>query len=194
MVALQEFFYNCLSHLRRFIEGNRILFSLLTGIFFIYFSRPAFNTILTGIPVIIAGEALRVWASGYIKKDAELATEGPYALTRNPLYLGNFLIGAGFSIMANNLWLAIIFLIIFYLVYSVTIKREEKYLLSKFGRTYREYKNNVPAFFPVKLSPILRSGRNNSFSWKLVHKHREYNTWLGITGCLIIFILKSVYG
>ena len=156
---------------------------------------------LIGIPFILLGETIRTWASGFIKKDKELAQEGPYALTRNPLYLGNFFIGVGFSIMANNLIILAIFLKVFTIVYLITIKNEEKYLFSKFGDAFLEYKRKVPVFFPIKiipLSPPLQKGGegglgNFNFDWQLVKKHREHHTWLGVAGCITIFIIKAAY-
>src|SRR3990172_10584559 len=133
--------------LQRMIVHNRIILSIIIGSIFLYLATPTRTAILTGIPFILLGETVRTWASGFIKKNRELAQGGPYALTRNPLYLGNFLIGAGFSIMANNLLLLFLFLKIFTLVYIIIIKNEEKSLLEKFGDTYLTYKNKVPVFF-----------------------------------------------
>src|SRR3990170_6376852 len=99
-----------LDFLRRIIGRNRIILSIIIGSIFLYLATPTRTTILTGVPFILLGETIRTWASGFIKKDKELAQGGPYALTRNPLYLGNFLIGVGFSIMANNLLLLFLFL------------------------------------------------------------------------------------
>ncbi|MBI5096501.1 MAG: isoprenylcysteine carboxylmethyltransferase family protein [Nitrospirae bacterium] len=132
---------------------------------------------------------IRTWASGFIKKDKELAQEGPYALTRNPLYLGNFLIGLGFSIMACIPILLTLFLLAFSLIYIFTIRNEEKSLSAKFGDTYSAYKSRVPVFFPLRIIPDQRDFSLN-FDWQLIWKHREHHTWLGIFGCLIIFILK----
>ena len=176
--------------LSRIITGNRITLSVVGGAIFLYLARPATWTILSGLPLVLIGEATRTWASGFIKKDRELAKDGPYALTRNPLYLGNFMIGIGFSIMANNLILLALFIVVFYLIYSVTIHREERRLIDKFGETFLTYKSSVPVFFPLRLLP---PNLDASFNWRLALSHREHHTWLGIAGCIIIFILKLSY-
>ena len=192
-----------LGFLRRLIGRNRIILSIVIGSIFLYLATPTRTAILTGVPFILLGETIRTWASGFIKKDRELAQGGPYAFTRNPLYLGNFLIGVGFSIMANNIALFVLFLTTFSIVYGFTIKNEEKSLLAKFGDSYIAYKSRVPAFFPIRIIPLfppLKKGgeggfarwRNFSlnFDWHLVKRHREHHTWLGIAGCLMVFILK----
>lgn len=197
---LREVLQSLLKLLQQIIKNNRIALSFVAGGLFLYFATPASATILIGIPFILVGEAIRTWASGFIKKDKELAQEGPYALTRNPLYLGNFLIGLGFSTMAGNIVLIATFLIIFTLIYSVTIKNEEKRLFDEFGDVFRAYKDRVPVFFPrlsLKSSSPFRqrdvSGSVSYFDWQLFLRHREHHTWLGIIGCLIIFFVKLLY-
>lgn len=195
--------YKPLDFLRHIIGRNRIILSIITGSIFLYLATPTRTAILTGVPFILLGETIRTWASGFIKKDRELAQGGPYALTRNPLYLGNFLIGVGFSLMANNPALLILFLTVFAVIYGFTIKNEERSLLNKFGDSYLAYKSRVPVFFPVRIIPLyppFKKGdkggfacwRNFSlnFDWQLIWKHREHHTWLGITGCLMVFIVK----
>ncbi len=205
----REVLQGLLKLLEHIIKRQRITLSFVAGGLFLYLATPASATILTGAPFILIGEAIRTCASGFIKKDKELAQEGPYALTRNPLYLGNFLIGFGFSIMAGNLALVVIFLIIFLLMYQVTIKNEEEKLFNKFGDSFLEYKRRVPAFFPVPsfikslLFPSLQKSdkerfeRSTNFSlnmdWHLVIQHKEHHTWLGIAGCMIVFIVKTLY-
>lgn len=168
---------------------------------FIYYSNPTLKSILIGVPIVFIGEAIRTWASGFIKKAKEIAQEGPYAFSRNPLYLGTFFIGLGFSIMAHNIITLILFLIIFTFIYTLTIKNEEIELTKTFGPAYLSYKRSVPVFFPgfsYIMSLPLRLLQPNQrgetvFDWGLVKKHREHNTWIGIIGCIIIFLLKIFY-
>ena len=182
-------FQSFLDFLRHIIGRQRIILSFIAGLSFIYFATPTLTAILMGVPFIVLGEAIRTWASGFINKGKELAQEGPYELTRNPLYLGNFFIGFGFSIMADNLILFSLFLMTFSFVYVITIRNEERSLSAKFGDVYIAYKTKVPVFFPVRIIPGQRDFSLN-FDWRLVKKHREHHTWFGILGCLAIFILK----
>lgn len=179
--------------LRHTIFKNRITLSFAGAALFLYFASPSRSTVIAGIPFIIIGEIMRTWASGFIKKNEALSQSGPYALTRNPLYAGNFLIGMGFSIMTNRIVLLLIFLVAFYYIYSVTIQNEEKFLSAKFGETFLRYKERVPVFFPFKVlsfrSPS-HENRDAHFEWKLAIQHREHHTWIGIIAGLIIFLVK----
>lgn len=182
--------------LSRIISKNRIILSFAGTVLFIYFATPTRATIIAGIPLILIGEIMRTWSSGYIKKNEVLSQSGPYALTRNPLYLGTFLIGAGFSIMTNRIILICIYLVIFFFIYKLTIQSEEKLLSAKFGDTYFKYKQRVPVFFPIKPSCFRSSSWKTSsglFDWRLVIKHREYHTWIGIIAGIIIFVGKLVF-
>jgi protein-S-isoprenylcysteine O-methyltransferase Ste14 len=188
--------HSFLEFLSRIISKNRITLSFVGAAVFLYFAAPARSTIIAGIPLILIGEIIRTWSSGFIKKNEVLSQSGPYSMTRNPLYLGNFLIGLGFSIMTNNIILLCLFLAVFFFIYTMTIQSEEKLLLAKFGDTYIKYKERVPVFFPLKAASFKKSSWDNSsvhFDWRLVIKHREHHTWLGIIAGLIIFLVKLAF-
>ncbi len=182
--------------LKNTVFGNRIALSFAGAAVFLYFAIPSSTSVMAGIPFIVLGEIMRTWASGYIKKNEVLSQTGPYAITRNPLYVGNFLIGTGFSIMTGRILLFLSFLAAFIYIYKVTIQSEEKFLSAKFGETFSRYKERVPVFFPVKLQS-LRSASDEvpeaHFAWQLVIEHREYHTWLGIIAGLIIFLAKMAF-
>ena len=180
--------------LRQSISRNRVTLSFTGAAFFLYFAFPSRTSVIAGIPFIILGEIMRTWASGYIKKNEELSQSGPYAITRNPLYVGNFLIGAGFSIMTGRVSLISFYLALFIYIYKLTIQNEEKFLSAKFKETFSRYKERVSVFFPFKILSSGSASNENTdshFSWQLVMKHREYNTWLGIIAGLIILIAKA---
>jgi len=101
-----------------------------------------------GIALVVAGLALRSWAAGVIDKRKALATAGPYALVRHPLYLGSFLIALGLvEIMEDRLALAVAALLTLAL-YVPTIRREERFLAERFGEAWRAYAASTPAFVP----------------------------------------------
>ncbi|MCS7017259.1 MAG: isoprenylcysteine carboxylmethyltransferase family protein [Gemmatales bacterium] len=77
-----------------------------------------------------------------------LNTTGMYSITRNPLYFGNFLVGAGFSMFLRLWWVSFIYALAFWLYYERIIMAEEKFLLAKFGDAYRDYARRVPIFVP----------------------------------------------
>jgi protein-S-isoprenylcysteine O-methyltransferase Ste14 len=177
--------------LNQLIGHYRTFISLLLALVILALAKPTLYSIAWGLPFIIIGELIRTWSAGCINKEYEkLTTWGPYAYTRNPLYIGNFLLGLGFVIMGNQ-WIAIVvFVIVFIVIYSGTILDEENTLLNVFGETFKEYKKEVPRFFP-RFSPYIKEKQN--FDWKRVMKHREYNAWMGIGVVIVIFWVKLVY-
>ena len=177
-----------IQRIRKVVRYNRIATSFALSVIFILFAKPTPGSFLIGVPVIFIGEVFRTLSSGYIEKDFSLTMGGPYSVTRNPLYLGNFLMGFGFAIITNQPILLLLFIIVFAFIYHVTILEEEKGLLQRYGQEFIAYMSAVPKFFP-KLWQWNRNGQ--LFSWALVMKHREYITWLGIIGGILLLIAKN---
>jgi protein-S-isoprenylcysteine O-methyltransferase Ste14 len=171
------------------IRRYRIVISALIGVVLIYLSRPTWVSLLAGLPLVLMGEAVRTWSSGCIRKNKELAMDGPYAHTRNPLYLGSFGIGLGFVVMGNSLGVWVIFLAAFGVIYWGVIRSEEEYLARSFGPRFEEYMRRVPRFIPRWSRSPYGSGE---FDWGLVWKHREYQAWAGIAGSVAVLTLKMV--
>jgi protein-S-isoprenylcysteine O-methyltransferase Ste14 len=167
----------------------RVPVSLLFVIAYLIFSKLSFTFLYIGLPLIIAGESLRIWASGYLHKATKLTTSGPYALIRNPLYAGNFLLGLGFILIAWHLYLFIFFALLFVFLYYVTIKSEEERLQKLFGKPYLQYKQHVPSIIP-RLHPY--HGEKEKFKWTQVMKNREYRAIIGITVLFVLQLLKTV--
>jgi protein-S-isoprenylcysteine O-methyltransferase Ste14 len=141
------------------------------------------------LPVVLVGEGLRVWSSGTLEKNVAIADAGPYAYTRNPLYVGNFLIGLGFVVMGHNGWLAGMFLALFPLVYIPTILEEERFLRAKFGDVYEAYLRRVPRFLPS----FSAAPRPSRFRWELVKFHRELQTWYALCAGFTAVVIKAVW-
>jgi len=171
------------------VRQHRIVLSGVIGAILIYLSRPTVGSLWAGLPFVLLGEAIRTWSSGYIRKNKLLATDGPYAHTRNPLYLGSFGIGVGFVVMGNSIWVLIIFLSAFGLVYWGVIRSEEGHLARVFGARFEEYVRTVPRFLPRWTRAPYEAG---GFDWALVWKHREYQAWAGIAGGVAILIVKML--
>jgi protein-S-isoprenylcysteine O-methyltransferase Ste14 len=154
------------------------------------FARPAWLWIAAGCVPIAAGILVRAAAAGHIRKNRELTTTGPYAYTRNPLYLGSVLIAAGFVIAARNPWIALAALAMFVAIYAPVIRAEEKYLAAQFAG-YAEYAAQVPRLLP-RLGPYRPDESTGRFSRELYFKHREYNAALGSVLMIGALILKMV--
>ena len=168
------------------IQRLRVPLGFVIAAAVLYLATPHALTILIGLPIAFAGALLRAMAAGIIRKDSKLATAGPYAWTRNPLYFGSFLLTVGFAIMSGS-WIAALILIIPSLViYPNVIRNEEAHLERLFPEDFRRYRDSVPRFIP-------RLGRfERSFSFKQYRANREYNTAIGFAAVLVVFILKSL--
>ena len=152
-------------------------------------ARPETSFLIAGTIVSLAGEAIRIYSAGTILKDETLARSGPYAFTRNPLYLGSFLMSLGFCIAAANIYLLALFFVFFFSVYYATIYREEQFLKGRFGAEYEAFCRDVPRFFP-RLSPAPGATRA-SFDWSQVRKNKEYE---GLAATLVILAILWAMG
>lgn len=150
---------------------------LLAGLY-LAFARPAPLALALGAAIAFAGVLVRGWAAGHIVKNDRLATTGPYAHTRNPLYFGSFLIAAGFAIAAH--WsLLLVVIALFALIYAPTIEHERQNIRSRFPAEYPAYEQNVPPFVP-RVRPW-REGQapeRTPFSFALYMRHGEWQALL----------------
>lgn len=113
-----------------------------------YFARPGLEWVLAGLTVAALGQVFRIYAAGFIHKNKQLATNGPYALVRHPLYLGNILILTGFSIAAANLYVWIGVILFFVIWYPAAIAYEDSKLESIFEDEWRTWSKNIRAVIP----------------------------------------------
>ena len=163
---------------------------LVSLIVLLYLSQPNPKSVSIGFFFIIAGMFFRGWAAGYINKDTELATNGPYALTRNPLYFGNFILGVGIAVAGNNIYSYGIFIVFYILFFPFLMTLEHKRLKIKFGKTYEEWAKGSNSFFP-KIKKVDCRGYNISY----YIKNKEYRVLyfsLFIIAVLILKVLKII--
>ena len=148
--------------------------------------------LLIGASVSLLGLAVRAWAAGHIRKNAQLATSGPYAFTRNPLYLGSFLLGLGFTIASGRWWLGLLFAALFLGIYFPVMRVEASTLGQLFGKEYEVYKESVPLFFP-RLTPFRQIDRERvKFDGSLYLRYREYRAALGLVIAWGLLLIKSL--
>jgi protein-S-isoprenylcysteine O-methyltransferase Ste14 len=141
---------------------------------FAWFSHPTLGTLLFGIPFSLCGLALRAWAAGHLAKNLRLAQSGPYAATRNPLYLGTLITALGLAAAGNSAGLALLFVAIFLLVYLPAIELEEQHL-NIILPGYREFAARVPLLAPS----WPQTWGPDRFSWALYKKNEEYQALAG---------------
>ena len=144
--------------------------------------------IYSGFILIAVGMALRFWAAGHIQKNDEVSKSGPYAYTRNPLYLGSFIGAVGALVLAHQLWLTVVFVVTFALFYGSVIASEEEYLSGHYGDDFAEYKKNVPVFLP-RLTPY-KHNTVSAFSWAraLSNKEHKYSTTSLLVPVLVLVV------
>lgn len=171
-----------------FAESHRVKISILIAVVIIIISEPNKWSILGGFILSIMGNLLRIWASGHIKKEREIAKSGPYSLTRNPLYLGNFIIGVGFCLASWQIISIPIFLLYFLFFYIPIMKIEERRMTELFKDAYIEYQRRVPAFFPR----LKNFERKKGFSFKNSLENKEWRAILSTFLFYIAILLKKV--
>lgn len=132
---------------------------------------------LASLLLVVPGVWLRAYAAGYVRKNAELTRTGPYAHTRNPLYLGSMMIAFGFAAAAGSWIILVALAILFTIIYLPTIRSEEQYLREHFPG-FDDYAKKVPRLLP-RLTAAPTTDAAGSFSSELYLHHREYNASMG---------------
>jgi protein-S-isoprenylcysteine O-methyltransferase Ste14 len=148
---------------------------------FLWLAQPTWKTILLSLLLVAPGVWLRAYAAGYVRKNAELTFTGPYAYTRNPLYLGSMMIAFGFAAAAGSWIILIVLAVLFAVIYIPTIQGEEGYLREHFAG-FAEYAAKVPRLLPRLTAAEFPANENASggrFSWQQWRHHREYNALMG---------------
>jgi protein-S-isoprenylcysteine O-methyltransferase Ste14 len=155
---------------------------------FLWRAHPTWMTMLLSLLLVAPGVWLRAYASGYVRKNAELTRTGPYAHTRNPLYLGSMMIAFGFAAAAGS-WVILVALAgLFAAIYIPTIQGEEGYLREHFAG-FDEYAKSVPRLLP-RLTAAATGDVKGRFSRELYLKHREYNACMGAIAIYAALAIK----
>jgi protein-S-isoprenylcysteine O-methyltransferase Ste14 len=153
---------------------------------FAWFSHPTFGSLLMGIPIALVGLWVRAWAAGHLSKNQTLATSGPYAYTRNPLYLGTALVALGMVIACRSLGLAIVVTVFFVLLYLPAIQLEEQHLRQLFPE-YAIYAKKVPKLWP-KRGLI---GTKMHFKRALYMRNQEYQAAVAFSLGMLWLVWKA---
>ena len=173
----------------RIARRIRVPLGFLLAAIYIWRSRPTWASLALGVAIAAAGVVVRALASGHVDKNQQLATSGPYAYVRNPLYLGSIIIGVGFVIAARDTVIAIAVVVLFALIYVPVIRSEEAFLRNEFPQ-YHDYARAVPRFVPR----TLRMRRmTEGFSRELYIKHREYNALVGAAALVAALVVKVLW-
>jgi protein-S-isoprenylcysteine O-methyltransferase Ste14 len=167
----------------------RVPLGFAFAVLYFWLARPTWRSLALGAILIGPGLLIRALASGHVRKNEALATLGPYAYTRNPLYLGSLLIGIGFAIASRSWWVGIVLVVMFFAIYLPVIRSEEAFLREKFPE-FEEYARRVPRMLP-RIAPAA-SEPGGGFSLDLYLKHREYNALMGAVAMLAALAVKML--
>jgi len=171
----------------------RVPLGFVVAAVFLVFARPSWHTLAWSLLLVLPGLWLRGYAAGYVKKNAELTRTGPYAYTRNPLYLGSMSIAAGFAVAAGRWWLVVLLVGMFLAIYVPTILSEEAFLRGAFP-SFEEYARKVPRLLPrltaARFDDI--GGEGGRVSTERYLHHREYNALMGAVAIYAALTLRMV--
>jgi len=170
---------------QRVARRVRVPLGFLTAalyLFELWRKAPQPTAIAWSLLLVVPGLWLRGYASGYVKKNRELTQTGPYAYTRNPLYVGSILIAGGFAIALLSWPVAAMLAAMFLIIYVPVIASEERFLRATFPN-FEAYCRRVPRLIP-RLTPAMPAiGQTEvlagKFSLDLYLRHREYNAAIG---------------
>jgi protein-S-isoprenylcysteine O-methyltransferase Ste14 len=164
----------------------RVTAGWVVGVLVVLLARTTPTSLLLGLPLVAAGEAVRIWASGHIEKTRCLATGGPYAHSRNPLYAGSVLIALGVAVACASPWVVLAVALYFLAFYPSVMREEAAFLANKFPGEYAEWAAAVPLFWP-RLSPGGR--RTSRFDPARVRLNREWRTAAALPLIAVLLLL-----
>ena len=177
--------------LQRYIARGRVPLGFLLGAVCLVFADPRPWSMAAGAAFALIGLLWRAWASGHLRKNERLATGGPYAHTRNPLYFGSFLLGVGFSVATGRIELAALFVVFFLSIYLPVMRSEAHHMSQIFPEEYADYQRNVPMFRP-RLRPWDGCDKS-SYDWRLYMRYREYRAFIGTVAAIAILGAKVYF-
>jgi protein-S-isoprenylcysteine O-methyltransferase Ste14 len=160
------------------------------GIVFLLFMHPSIRSLWIGVVISASGALLRLWAAGHIIKGRVLTRTGPYAYSRNPLYLGSFFMALGIIIGGQGYWLLPVFALFFITFYFPVMRAEEQELLHSYGDEFIEYSKKVSLFIP-RFRPAAYPV--SGFLWSRVIGNREHRTVIGLLVAEAILVLQYCF-
>lgn len=173
----------------RYHEGTRQSLAVLLILLYALTASPLLVLTAVALPVALIGTILRLYASGFILKNRELATNGPYALVRHPLYTGNILIIIGFSVANANWWAVPLAALFFWLYYPTAIEYEDRKLKRLFQQQWVEWAERTPALVPNFANAAGMRGGEWSLA-KSLKKNGEIFIAIYIIACMGIIVAR----
>lgn len=170
----------------------RVPLGFVLAALFLWLAQPTALSLATGSTIALLGVALRAAASGHIAKNEQVTSTGPYAATRNPLYLGSMVLAAGLAIAARSWWMVLALAVMFAIIYVPVIRSEEEHLQAQFPG-YDDYARRVPRLIPTFSSARTAFRTGGGFSRDRYLRHREYNALIGTAALIAALALKMAW-
>jgi protein-S-isoprenylcysteine O-methyltransferase Ste14 len=181
----------------RLVRRIRVPLGFVFAAIFLWRARPSLLSLALSLLLVIPGLWLRGYAAGYVKKNAELTQTGPYAYTRNPLYLGSMMAAFGFAFASRQWYLVVLLAALFLVIYLPVIQSEERFLRGVFA-DFDAYAARVPRLLPRLTAAPSATQERGSFSRALYQRHREYNSVMGAAALyatlLLLIWVRAHYG
>jgi len=177
---------------QRIARRIRVPLGFVFAAFYLWLAHPSRITLLWSLVLVLPGLWLRAYASGYVKKNSELAVTGPYAYTRNPLYLGSMLMAFGFAAASHSWTILIVLAALFFIIYLPTIRSEEEFLRGAFP-AFADYAARVPRLLPRFTPARVSQSESGAFSRALYLRHREYNALIGVAALYAALALRMFF-
>lgn len=178
--------------LRQLAQRLRVPLGFVLAPLFVVFARPTGRSLAAGAAVALVGLLIRGWASGHLRKMAELTTSGPYAHTRNPLYLGTFLMVVGAAVAGGTWWLSVAIAAAYLVVYVPVMRAEIETMRALFPDAYEAWAADVPLFVPRLTPAPSPAGRKAAFDGSLYLRYREYRAAAGLVAVFGILAVKMM--
>ena len=147
----------------------------------IVLARPNQTSLLWGMLLAAAGEAVRLWAAGHLEKGREVTRSGPYRFSRHPLYVGSTVIACGITVAAASLWVAVVTAAYLAATLTAAIRTEEAHLRREFGEEYDNYCRGVAASV------------DRRFSWARAWRNREWRAIAGLVVAAALLAAKAAW-
>jgi protein-S-isoprenylcysteine O-methyltransferase Ste14 len=177
-----------MGRMERLVRRIRVPLGFVFAAVFLWRARPSLLSLALSLILVVPGLWLRGYAAGYVKKNAELTQTGPYAYTRNPLYLGSMMAAFGFAFASRQWYLVVLLAVLFAVIYGPVILSEERYLRGHFA-DFDAYARRVPRLFPRLTAAPAPEQERGSFSRGLYMRHREYNSVMGASALFATMLL-----
>ena len=174
-----------------FLRHHRGKLHLLAFLLALAWATPRFPQVLLGLPLIVLGLVIRAWCAGYLAKNTELCTAGPYAYCRHPMYLANFVVVVGIVLAGNNFYMTVVAMIATIVVQGFAIRREDALLHYLFGEEYTRYCRHTPCVLPWPPRSAVAQG-NSRFTWLLAKYNGIGEQAAGVLLLLILFVVKAM--